>query len=317
WESLLTGDASDEVWRDLSPNATGAYATQSVPVAALAAFGNQLLARWLSSKNTPHPLDRILYSYSNVTPESLPTNPGLRESIQALLTSPHQELAAGTFAYLDDAVAQEFATTGIEQFRASKSLNWFGALIGKKIPLGREDWLAALSGDRVTQWTALSGIPKDVDPTVRLAVEALLGHSEASIRLEACKALTRSAGPETVGLLLPLLQDESVNVRKGVRALLAQMREEQEQRNFWARVGDVELTPATAAAKLIGQAMPSEDKQQRLLAIRSLALLNAPESLPYLIDWTKDQDTDIQAVAKKAIADIHQRGATMEPAKKK
>jgi HEAT repeat protein len=118
-------------------------------------------------------------------------------------------------------------------------------------------------------------------------------------------------------LLLPLLQDESVNVRKGVRALLAQMREEQEQRNFWARVGDVELTPATAAAKLIGQAMPSEDKQQRLLAIRSLALLNAPESLPYLIDWTKDQDTDIQAVAKKAIADIHQRGATMEPAKKK
>jgi HEAT repeat protein len=63
--------------------------------------------------------------------------------------------------------------------------------------------------------------------------------------------------------------------------------------------------------------MPSEDKQQRLLAIRSLALLNAPESLPYLIDWTKDQDTDIQAVAKKAIADIHQRGATMEPAKKK
>jgi HEAT repeat protein len=317
WESLLTGDASDEVWRDLSPNATGAYATQSVPVAALAAFGNQLLARWLSSKNTPHPLDRILYSYSNVTPESLPTNPGLRESIQALLTSPHQELAAGIFAYLDDAVAQEFATTGIEQFRASKSLNWFRALIGKKIPLGREDWLAALSGDRVTQWTALSGIPKDVDPTVRLAVEALLGHSEASIRLEACKALTRSAGPETVGLLLPLLQDESVNVRKGVRALLAQMREEQEQRNFWARVGDVELTPATAAAKLIGQAMPSEDKQQRLLAIRSLALLNAPESLPYLIDWTKDQDTDIQAVAKKAIADIHQRGATMEPAKKK
>jgi HEAT repeat protein len=299
WESLLTGSASDVAWSDLTLDHR-LYSLR-VPVPALPALSKQLLARWQPQANKErNPLDSILYSFNGVQPESLAASNGLRDAIYALITSPQQDLAAGVFNYLNDAVAQEFA-----------------ALVKKKIPLGREDWLAALSGDRVTQRTALSGIPKDVDPTVRLAVEALLGHSDASIRLEACKALTRIAGPETVGLLLPLLQDESEYVRKGVRALLAQMREEQEQRNFWARVGDVELTPATAAAKLIGQAMPSEDKQQRLLAIRSLALLNAPESLPYLIDWTKDQDTDIQAVAKKAIADIHQRGATMEPAKKK
>lgn len=135
--------------------------------------------------------------------------------------------------------------------------------------------------------------------------------------LRQCKALARIAGSETAGLFLPFLQDEIECARKGVRALLAQLREEQEQRNFRARVGKVELTPAAAAAKLIGQAMPSEAKSQLLLAIRSLALRNTPESLPYLIDWTKDKDTDIQAAAKQAIADRHQKGATMETPKKK
>jgi len=53
------------------------------------------------------------------------------------------------------------------------------------------------------------------------------------------------------------------------------------------------------------------------LAIRSLALLNTPESLPYLIDWTKDQNAEIQAAARQAIAMIHQKGQTTEVPDKK
>lgn len=320
WESLLTGDAGDEVWRDLTlpmnrMNGPG----DRVPVAALPAFGKQLLARWLPSavKSTRNPLDPILYSYANVQAESLSSYPGLRDSIQALLTSPQQDLAAGTFGYLDNAVAQEFAAIGLEQFRASKSLIWLGALVRKKVPLGTEDWLAALSGDRYTKLTGLRGLPKSVALDVRQAVEALLGDSDHSVRKASCNALARIAGPDVVALLLPLLQDENDSVRKGVRELLAQMREEQEHRNFWAQIGDVELTPATAAAKLIKQAMAGEDTQQRLLAIRSLALLGTPESLPYLIDWTKDEDAQVQAAAKQAVTDIHQKGGATSASKKK
>ena len=317
WQSLLTGPASDVVWSDLTSSSRGSY-SKHVPVPALPMLSKQLLARWQPTANKErNPLEPILYSFGSVQPESLATNNGLRDSIRALITSPQQDLASGVFAYLDDAVAQEFATIGLEQFRASKSLTWFRALVRKKVQLREADWLAALSGDRDTKLTGLSGVPKGVTPTVRQAVEALLGDSDPSVRKNSCEALARIAGPDAVALLLPMLQDETDFVRKGVRGLLAQMREEQEQRNFWARIGDVELTTATAAAKLIKQAMPGEDQQQRLLAIRSLALLGAAETLPYLIDWTKDKDAQVQAAAKQAVADIHQKGAATTPANKK
>lgn len=314
WELIFAGNARETAWNDLT-----ARGSARAPVAALPVFGKQLLARWQDDQDdtSKNLLGRAIHAFNDVRPETLAASAELRTTIHALITAPQRELGSRVFHSLHDATALEFAAAALEQFRSSKDRLWFGALVHQKIPLGTDDWLAALSGDRDTKKTALQGLPKDVDEAVTSAVEALLADPDPTARRTAAGALSRIVGTDAVPLLLPLLQDESDHVVKGVRTLLAQMREEQEQRNFWARVGGIELTPASAAAKLIHQAMPAEAKEQRLLAIRSLALLNTPESLPYLIDWTKDEDTDIQAAAKQAIADIHQKGAAIEAPKKK
>lgn len=47
------------------------------------------------------------------------------------------------------------------------------------------------------------------------------------------------------------------------------------------------------------------------------ALSNAPEALPCLIAWTKDEDADVHAEAKKAITAMHQSGGTPQLSQKK
>nr|MBP8301287.1 HEAT repeat domain-containing protein [Planctomycetota bacterium] len=84
----------------------------------------------------------------------------------------------------------------------------------------------------------------------------------------------------------------------------------QEQQAYWqnAKAG-IDTSPANATAKLLAQAKPGEPKDQRLLALRSLAVLGSPESLPYLIDWTKDPDAEVAAAALEAVTTIHRTSA--------
>jgi hypothetical protein len=312
WRTIFASEQADDAWRDLSK------ANGRVPTAALGVFGQQLLARWAATPDKERGrISNQFWSFREVTPATLAASNELRETIAALLSHQDDQLAAAIFNALHADTAQTFASIGLQQLRDGKSKAWLKALIAKDIALGTEDWLAALAGDNNTRLEAIRGLNKNVPAEVLTAVTALLQDTNQFIRIETSKTLARIVGPDAVASLLPLLQDESEEVRKAVRELLTQMREEQEQRTFWARVGDVELTPQSAAAKLIGQAMPDQDKAQRLLAIQSLALLNTPESLPYLIDWSKDKDADVQAAAKQAIAAIHQKGAaTPTPDKK-
>ena len=312
WRTIFASKQADDAWRDLLK------ASGNVPTAALTVYSQQLMSRWAATPQQERSrIDRQFYSYRGLTPTALAASTELREAITALITHEDNKLATDSFSALQDDAAQTFASLGLQQLRTSKSEAWLKALIAKNIPLGTEDWLAALAGDNNTRLEAIRGLNKNVPAEVLSAVTALLSDSLPNTRIEASKTLARIVGTDSVASLLPLLQDENEKVRNAVRELLTQMREEQEQRTFWARVGDVELTPQSAAAKLIGQAMPDQDKAQRLLAIQSLVLLNTPESLPYLIDWSKDKDADVQAAAKHAIAAIHQKGAaTPTPDKK-
>jgi HEAT repeat protein len=71
--------------------------------------------------------------------------------------------------------------------------------------------------------------------------------------------------------------------------------------------------PSATVAKLIAQAQADQPKAQRLLALGSLAVLAAPEALPYLIDHTEDGDAEIAAAAREAIARIHAKAGTPPP----
>ena len=57
--------------------------------------------------------------------------------------------------------------------------------------------------------------------------------------------------------------------------------------------------------KLLAQAKPTEPKPKRLLAITSLGALGKPEALPFLIEWTEDQDAEIANAARAAATQIH------------
>lgn len=70
--------------------------------------------------------------------------------------------------------------------------------------------------------------------------------------------------------------------------------------------GRAGLTAASAAEALLAQAKPGNDKDTRLLAIRSLGALGAAETQSFLIAWTKDrQDAEVAAAAREAVGRIH------------
>jgi len=105
--------------------------------------------------------------------------------------------------------------------------------------------------------------------------------------------------------LIELLKDPAERVCKQAAASLSSIRFYHEQQAHWDRVlQGLDASPASAAEKLLVQAKPGSDQQQRLLAIKSLAVLGVPEALPFLIDWSQEPDAEIAAAAKGAITQI-------------
>lgn len=111
---------------------------------------------------------------------------------------------------------------------------------------------------------------------------------------------------EAVPGLIELLRDGDGDVRKHAAEALTRIRFYHEQQAHWDRVlKGLDASPASAAEKLLVQAKPEAKKEQRLLAIKSLGVLGAPEALPFLIDWSQEKDKEIGAAARAAITEIH------------
>ena len=106
--------------------------------------------------------------------------------------------------------------------------------------------------------------------------------------------------------MIELLRDSDEIVRTNAAESLTSIRFYHEQQAHWDRVlQGLDASPASATEKLLVQAKPTANKQQRLLAIKSLGVLGAPEALPFLIEWSQEEDADVQAAANAAITQIH------------
>jgi hypothetical protein len=193
------------------------------------------------------------------------------------------------------------------------------------IPLREQDWRGLLQSTNTEVRTlGLTFLPPESAAGLRDTVFGALRAEPPPVRNEAIVAAARVYGSDAVPALLPLLQDQDENVRKIAREQLEKLRQDAEQRTFWQKAqAGIDTSSQGAATKLLLQAKASEPKEQRLLALRSLAVLGVAETLPYLIDAANDADAEIAAAARAAITAIHQKGGlpaerpAAEPARSK
>jgi len=302
WHILLTSDARDEVWTEVLTMGN------RIPVQVVPILAAELPARF--PKSTPD-LPRnwsYLGAFRNVTQAAVVSGTPLRDAILSLLRNEDFALAGSTFANLTSSVALQFADEGRALLRRSPNPGSFAdKLRSAGIELQTDDLLLALREPHAnTRAAVLDWLPVPLDAALRARVVAMLQDDNEDVRAAVCKTLARLLASDSVAPLLEALRDPSDKVRTAASEALQRIRFHQEQQSFWtsAKAG-IDTSPASAAAKLLAQARPGETKEQRLLAIRSLAVLAAPESLPYLIDWTKDTDPEIAAAAREAVAQIH------------
>lgn len=194
---------------------------------------------------------------------------------------------------------------------ASDPEPWFVSHVcASNIPLREQDWRELLQSTNAEVRTlGLTFLPPESAAGLRDTVFGALRAEPPPVRNEAIVAAARVYGSDAVPALLPLLQDQDENVRKLVREQLEKLRQDAEQRTFWqkAQTG-IDTSSQGAATRLLLQAKAGEPKEQRLLALRSLAVLGVAETLPYLIDAANDTDADIATAARAAITAIHQKG---------
>jgi HEAT repeat protein len=125
-------------------------------------------------------------------------------------------------------------------------------------------------------------------------------------RLQAVQHFDRTLEAEAVPGLLALLRDPDGKIREAASAALQRIRFAHEQESLWTRAQNgIDARPEAALEKLLAQAKPTEPKPKRLLAIMSLGALGKPEALPFLIEWTEDQDAEIANAARAAATQIH------------
>ncbi|MFO1051114.1 MAG: HEAT repeat domain-containing protein [Planctomycetota bacterium] len=166
--------------------------------------------------------------------------------------------------------------------------------------------LAVASKGPGTRELALTHASESTEAVTDL-VTPLLHDDSPDVRVQACKFLAARVDYESVPALLETLKDGEDNVRRAAAEALQAIRLYHDEKARWARVlgGKPEIGTAAAAEALVDRAQPKNDKATRLLAIRGLGDLGAPEPLALLIDWTKDQDADIAQAAREAIQAIH------------
>ncbi|MFN6193477.1 MAG: HEAT repeat domain-containing protein [Planctomycetota bacterium] len=333
WRTLLESTIADQVWEELLrgnvPQPGPTVTTQSgpnmrefeIPLAVLPLLCKHLPQRWALPSTAEAKNDlytNVLPAFRRLARTDVEGDNELARALRTLLAADEHDLALYVFASLPADVGVIFADEARLALHRAPSKHWVTYLLRAGIELSADDWRDLLATrDRNSLTSVLKALPPPPAAALRRDVEATLQHDQKEVRIAACQAMQRLYAADAVPGLLPLLQDPDDDVRKAARASLDQLREDHERRTFWADArSGIDLSPASAAAKLLAQAQAGETKDQRLLAIRSLAVLAAAESLPHLIDWTKDADADIATAARTAIAQIHQKAGLPEPAKK-
>jgi len=158
-----------------------------------------------------------------------------------------------------------------------------------------------------TRFSAFATLRNHAPETHLDLLRIALADANVEQRFAAGLELAKTLRLDVVPSLLEALKDPEARVREAATAGLQSIRFYHDEKAYWDRVfdGRAGLTAPSAAAALLDQAKPGSDKDTRLLAIRSLGVLGAPETQPFLITWTKDQDPEIAAAARDAVARIH------------
>jgi hypothetical protein len=306
WSALLSCEARDKVWSEITKM------SDRIPVPVMPLLASELPAVWakLPAEQRSSTTNTVLRTFGSVTADQVAAGSSMRSAIESLLRANDFDLAAGTFIELPNHVAREFADDALALLRRATSPGYFAPFLQRAgIDLRTEDWQLALRDKKQSNcMSTLYALRAPLDPTLQQDVEALLRDDPTEeVRTAAANTLARLLAMDAVAPLLEALRDPSANVRKAATEALERFRFQREQQAFWANAkAGIDTSPSSAAAKLLAQAKPGEAKDQRLLAIRSLAALGAPESLPYLIEWTKDADTEIATAARGAVAKIHE-----------
>jgi hypothetical protein len=247
---------------------------------------------------------------TRLSPDRIQADAALRQAMAATFRSEDPQLGE-LFAALPNSMVAAFADDGRAALRRTGSVHALAKLVAANVAMDDDDWRAVLTSSMLgLRRAALESIPAGAGTRLRTEFEANLRHEDADVRKVACAAVQRTFGADAAPLLFPLLQDQQPAVRAAARASLDTLREEHERRAFWANANSgVDVSAAGATARLVAQARPGTGvtKEQRVLALQSLAALGAPEALPYLIEWTQDTDTDVAAAARAAITRIHQK----------
>ncbi|HZN40040.1 MAG TPA: HEAT repeat domain-containing protein [Planctomycetota bacterium] len=306
WSALLSCEARDKVWSEIQ------RMSERIPVPVMPLLASELPALWakLPAEQRSSTINTVLHTFGSVTVDQVAAGSSMRSAIESLLRANDFDLAAGTLIKLPNKVAPEFADDALALLRRATSPGYFAPFLKRAgIDLRTEDWQLALRDKNPSnRMGTLYALPAPLDPKLQQDVEALLRDDPTEeVRTSAANTLARVLAMDAVTPLLEALRDPSATVRKAATEALERFRFQQEQQAFWANAkAGIDTSPSSAAAKLLAQAKPGEAKDQRLLAIRSLGALGAPESLPYLIEWTKDADAEIAAASRAAVAKIHE-----------
>lgn len=314
WRLLLDCDSRDRVILDLTPR-MGSSPTAPPQVLPLLAAALPALRASVDDPQGRANFAQMLMQFRWVAPAAVAEETPLRAALQGLLQ--HEATALELLGILRQDTMRALDPLLRRGMAASdKPADWLFLLQRASLPIGTEEWLRALRLCGGDAQKLLQAVPPKPEPELMRAIEALLGHSVPYVRTAACEALARLLDPSSVAPLLQALRDEDESVRKAAADALEKIRFFQEQQAHWSQVqAGIETAPQAALAKLLGQGKPDQPRNQRLLAIRSLAVLNAPEALPYLIDWTKDADAGVADAARAAVAQIHREGTKAESGK--
>ncbi|MCC6670364.1 MAG: hypothetical protein IT458_04840, partial [Planctomycetes bacterium] len=136
--------------------------------------------------------------------------------------------------------------------------------------------------------------PANEDQRLRRWLES----KSAALRIEAIERMARALDKSHVPLFLERLRDPSEKVREAAQKALREIEFYVEQTERWQRIGRAGALEATSAAEALLEQARKGDKPTRLLALGSLGALGVAETLPVLIEMTKDQDPEIAAAAR-------------------
>lgn len=307
WRTLLDSDQRDAVLAEISSNMRDLVPLPVLPL--LASCVPDLQARATDNQGQSA-LQSVLGQFSRVTTDLVDAGSPMREAIATLLQASKPGLY--TCAFLPPKVLKAMEPEVRARLAVSDEIApYMDELQHAGIEPSTEDWLRALqTNNSYYRRDLLARLPAKPAPAILRAVEARLQDESSETRAAACSALARFLDPDSVAPLLLALRDGDAKVRAAAADALERLRFYQEQQAHWAQVqSGIEVSKDNALAKLLAQAKPDQPRDQRLLAIRSLAVLDQPEALPYLIDWTKDQDAGIAEAARAAVAQIHQAAA--------